>query len=213
MPVKDVFQTIEGNSKGLFKDKGSSFISYIFPVFDESVVKEHLLVLKKEHPKARHICYAYRWGPDREYNRIHDDGEPNGTAGKPILNQLRSHELENTLVAVVRYFGGTLLGVPGLIQAYKSAALNAIQQASIISMRRNTYFHLSTNYVQEKQLQTLIKKLEGVIVKKTFGECIDLLVAFPISSVETIPVEFKQISREMQWDESTTCTFVDKDHF
>ena len=106
MPCKDVFQTIEGNSKGLFKDKGSSFISYIFPVFDESVVKEHLLVLKKEHPKARHICYAYRWGPDPDYNRINDDGEPNGTAGKPILNQLRSHELENTLVAVVRYFGG-----------------------------------------------------------------------------------------------------------
>jgi uncharacterized YigZ family protein len=213
MAYKDTFKTIESDSQGIFKDKGSSFISYIYPVFDEAEVKKKLLLLKKEHPKARHICYAYRWGPDPEYNRINDDGEPGGSAGKPILNQLKSYDLENTLIAVVRYFGGSLLGVPGLIHAYKSAASDAIHHASIITKRRNTYYKMNISYVLEKQLISLIKKFEGIIINKNFGEAIEIHVAFPLSGDDIIQAEFSRAGSEMQWGESASCNYLKKDHF
>lgn len=103
MIPSDTFKTIHLPATGIYKEKGSSFISYIYPLLDESKTKPILAELKKEHAKARHICYAYQWGPDPDYTRHQDDGEPSGTAGKPILGQIRSHQLENVLLAVVRY--------------------------------------------------------------------------------------------------------------
>lgn len=130
--MEDVYKTIEIASEGLFKDKGSRFIGYAFPVFTEDEIKDHILRLKKEHYSARHHCYAWRLGADKERFRANDDGEPSSSAGKPILGQIHSFDLTNILIVVVRYFGGTLLGVSGLINAYRAAAKDAIENARII---------------------------------------------------------------------------------
>ncbi|HPG12861.1 MAG TPA: YigZ family protein [Chitinophagaceae bacterium] len=119
------FLTIEKSTTAEYKDRGSKFLAYAWPINDKDSFKEHLAAVKKEQPKASHHCFAYRIGTDGNNYRVSDDGEPSGTAGRPILGQIDSKELTNVLIIVVRYFGGTLLGVPGLIQAYKSAAAAA----------------------------------------------------------------------------------------
>src|SRR4051794_33870893 len=118
----DHYYTIEKESAAEFKDRGSKFIGYAFPVTTINECKEKLAAIKKEHPKATHHCFAYRIGIDGMNYRVSDDGEPSGSAGRPILGQIDSRQVINTLIIVVRYFGGTLLGVPGLINAYKTAA-------------------------------------------------------------------------------------------
>lgn len=130
--MEDIYRTIEKPSEGLFKDKGSRFISYAFQVNSEEEIREIVQSIKKEHHAARHHCYAWRIGTNNSCFRVNDDGEPSSTAGKPILGQIQSFNLTNILVVVVRYFGGTLLGVSGLINAYRNAALDAIGNAIII---------------------------------------------------------------------------------
>ncbi len=130
--MEDLYKTIEKPSEGLFKDKGSRFIAYAFPVYTEDEIKDHILRIKKEHYSARHHCYAWRLGADMERFRANDDGEPSSSAGKPILGQIQSFDLTNVLIVVVRYFGGTLLGVSGLINAYRAAAKDAIENARIV---------------------------------------------------------------------------------
>ena len=132
MKSDDHYRTIAAPSEGNFRDRGSKFLGYAFPVSNEEQIKENLQNLRKLHPSARHVCYAFRINPLNEYWRANDDGEPSSSAGKPILGQIRSMELQNVLVAVVRYFGGTLLGVPGLINAYREAAVEALQAAEIV---------------------------------------------------------------------------------
>ena len=127
--MTDSFYTIASPSEALFKDKGSKFFAYAFPVQSEEEIKQHIQVLKKQHHGARHWCYGFRLGADKKLFRANDDGEPSGTAGKPILNQLIAADLTDVLVVVVRYFGGTLLGTSGLIQAYKTAAADALSQS------------------------------------------------------------------------------------
>ena len=130
--MEDTYKTISKPAEGLFKDKGSKFISFAYPVSSEDQIREIILTLKKEHYSARHHCYAWRLGHEKLLFRSNDDGEPSSTAGKPILGQIQSHDLTNILIVVVRYFGGTLLGVSGLINAYKNAALDAINQSEIV---------------------------------------------------------------------------------
>ncbi len=130
--MEDTYKTILNPSEGLFKDKGSKFISFAYPVYSEEQIREIIQVLKKEHHSARHHCYAWRLGYEKLLFRSNDDGEPSSTAGKPILGQIQSFDLTNILIVVVRYFGGTLLGVSGLINAYKNAAQDAISQAVIV---------------------------------------------------------------------------------
>jgi uncharacterized YigZ family protein len=132
MRTEDSFLTIRDKSEGLFRDRGSKFLAYAYPVKNEEEVKQLLMLLRREHPAARHHCYAWRTGPFNEAVRANDDGEPSNSAGKPILAQLQANELFNVLIVVVRYFGGTLLGVNGLINAYRSAAAAAISNAAII---------------------------------------------------------------------------------
>jgi len=129
--MEDVFQTIEKESQGYFKDKGSKFYAFAYPVKNEDEIKEILARLRKEHHSARHHCYAWRLGTENVTSRANDDGEPSSTAGKPILGQLQSFNVTNILIVVVRYFGGTLLGVSGLINAYRSAAADALKNADI----------------------------------------------------------------------------------
>lgn len=130
--MEDTFKTISKPSEGLFKDKGSKFMSFAFPVESEDEIRNIIQVLRKAHHSARHHCYAWRLGYDKSVFRANDDGEPSSTAGKPILGQIQSFDLTNILIVVVRYFGGTLLGVSGLINAYRNAASDAILQAEII---------------------------------------------------------------------------------
>lgn len=132
MLFSDIYLTIEKPSQAIFKDKGSKFLAFAYPVETEQQIKDILSQLKKEHHTANHHCYAYRLGADKLNFRANDDGEPNNTAGKPILGQLQSSDLTNVLIVVVRYFGGVLLGVSGLINAYKNSAAEAIKMSNIV---------------------------------------------------------------------------------
>jgi uncharacterized YigZ family protein len=155
--TKDTYKTIENFSEGLYKDKGSKFISYAFHVTDEDQVKGIVQRIKKEHFSARHHCYAYRLGATGAKFRVNDDGEPSGTAGRPIYGQLLSHDLTNVLIVVVRYFGGTLLGVSGLIVAYKSAASSAIENAQIVTRIIEEKFELVFDYPIQNSVMRIIK--------------------------------------------------------
>lgn len=160
---EDTYLTIEEPAEGIFKDKGSKFIAYAFPFRDENQLKEIIAGVKAEHPKARHHCWAYRLTPDRSIYRVNDDGEPSGTAGRPILNVLLSKDVTNILVVVVRYFGGTLLGVPGLINAYKTATQEALENAIIIERTVNDVYCIEFEYLSMNDVMRVIKE-EGITV-------------------------------------------------
>ena len=172
MLFDDTYRTISGNTEGLFKDKGSKFLSYAFPIRNESEAKPHLIGLRELHPKAVHHCYAYRLGMDRMSYRMSDDGEPSGTAGRPILNTLYSRDITNILVVVVRYFGGTLLGVPGLINAYKTATELALDEAEIITSHLFQNYQLVFSYIQMNEVMRIVKEMELPVAEQHFEmEC------------------------------------------
>ncbi len=154
----DTYQTIEKPSEGLYKDKGSKFIAFAFPVKNEEEVKAHLTELKKQYYDARHHCYAYALGPTRDAFRINDDGEPSGTAGKPIYGQILSHDLTNILIVVVRYFGGTKLGVRGLIDAYKTSASEAIINNTICEKIIKEVYELHFEYPLMNEVMRIMKE-------------------------------------------------------
>jgi len=156
--VNDSYKTIKAKSEGLFKDKGSKFLSYAFPVETEEEIKDILIQIKKEHHSARHHCYAWRLGTEEITFRANDDGEPSSTAGKPILGQLLSFGLTNILVVVVRYFGGTLLGTGGLINAYRTAAAEAIKNAKTVNRVIEKKFTLKFTYNQMNDVMQIIKQ-------------------------------------------------------
>ncbi len=168
MLFNDTYRTIENAAEGTFKDKGSKFIAYAFPFHKEEELKPILAKLRTAHGKARHFCWAFRLTPDRSIFRINDDGEPSGTAGRPILNTLLSNDLTNILVVVVRYFGGTLLGVPGLINAYKSATAEALLEAQQIEKTINDCYQLTFDYLAMNEVMKTIKEEEIVIRNQAF---------------------------------------------
>ena len=165
---EDTYLTIENPSEGIFRDKGSKFISYAHPIKSEIDMKDIVASLKALHPKARHYCWAYRLTPDRSLYRVNDDGEPSGTAGRPILNVLLSKNITNVLVIVVRYFGATLLGVPGLIHAYKSAAQEALETAVIVEKTVNDIYRLHFDYLQMNDVMRLVKDENLIILRQEF---------------------------------------------
>lgn len=158
MLFDDTYKTIKTSSEGIFKDKGSKFIAYLYPIRSEAEIKNIIANLKSLHPKARHHCWAMRLSPDRTVFRINDDGEPSGTAGRPILNTLLSYELTDVLVVVVRYFGGTLLGVPGLINAYKTATIEAIKHSEIIVNTINLVCRIDFDHIRMNEVMKIIKE-------------------------------------------------------
>jgi uncharacterized YigZ family protein len=166
--VTDTYLTIESPSKGLFKDKGSKFIAFAFPVSTEQEIKDHLEKIKKEYFDARHHCFAYRLGADMKVFRAFDDGEPSSSAGKPILGQIVSSNLTNILIVVVRYFGGTLLGVGSLIQAYKNSSADAIANAQIIEKEVLDTIKLTFDYALQNNVNRVIKEFNIKIVKSEF---------------------------------------------
>ncbi len=182
----DTYKTVAAHAEGIYKDKGSKFIAYIYPVKSEAEVKEYLIQLKKEHHSARHHCFAYRLQPDKSIYRANDDGEPSGTAGKPILGQIQSHDLTDVLIVVVRYFGGTLLGVPGLIKAYKSAAADAISNAEISIKTITRQVEITCNYLQLNDVMKIIKQENLTILKQDTEPSIKLVIEVRISILERV---------------------------
>jgi len=168
MLFDDTYRTIEKPVEGIFRDRGSKFLAFAFPVKSEGELKGNLSLLKLEHPKANHHCWAMRLTPDRAVFRVNDDGEPSGTAGRPILNTLLSRDLTNLAVVVVRYFGGTLLGVPGLINAYRTATEDALKQAVIIEKTVNDVYSIEFNYLQMNDVMRLIKEDNLAIIEQSF---------------------------------------------
>jgi len=158
MLFEDTYKTIEQKSEGLFKDKGSKFIAWAIPCNSEEMVKTELELLRKEYYDARHHCYAYILGFDKSAWRTNDDGEPSGTAGKPIHGQLLSHDLTNTLIVVIRYFGGIKLGVRGLINAYKFAAQDAIANNSIVTKIVNEVYEVKFDYLDMNDVMRIMKE-------------------------------------------------------
>ena len=178
------YKTIASPSEGEFKDRGSKFITYAFPVYTEEAWQEHLEKIRKDHFKANHHCYAYRLGLDKNNFRANDDGEPSGTAGRPILGQIDSFGLTNIIVVVVRYFGGTKLGTSGLINAYKLSAQDAINNADIIEKSLDDIFQITFDYALMSDVMNTVKKLELEIVEQDFGNIGKLQIAIPKDKVE-----------------------------
>lgn len=167
------FLTLGNTSTSLYKEKGSKFLAFAYPVTNEEEVKNHLTLLRKEYYDARHYCYAWILGADKAKFRTNDDGEPNHSAGDPILGQIRSRGLTNVLVVVVRYFGGTKLGVGGLIAAYKTAAENTLQAATIIEVEVRKQVVFQFPYESTNEIMRLVKEFDLTVLKQTFeNDCI-----------------------------------------
>ncbi len=183
--------TLADHSAGEFRDRGSKFLAYAWPVRTEAEVPAHLESLRKLHPKARHACYAYRIGLDNNNFRANDDGEPSGTAGKPILGQIDSFGLTHVFVVVVRYFGGTLLGTSGLINAYRSSAQAALQQATIVEKLVEDVYRLRFEYALMPDVMNAVKKLDINVVKQDFGETAALEISIRQSMKEQVFILLK----------------------
>lgn len=165
-PLPDYFNTIETTATAEFKDKGSRFIAIAYPVKTVADCKLRIAEAKKEFPKARHYCFAYKLGLDNNQFRVGDDGEPAGTAGKPIFGQIESKGATDIIIIVVRYFGGTLLGVPGLINAYKSAASMALQVTPLVRKPVLLTYHLQFDYTQMNDIMNIIKPFDCQIIQQ-----------------------------------------------
>jgi uncharacterized YigZ family protein len=191
MQTNSKYNTIKNESFGEFRDRGSKFLAYAYPIDSEEDTYIWIEHLKKEHPKARHWCYAWRLGLDKNNYRANDDGEPSGTAGRPILGQIDSAGLTNVLVVVVRYFGGTLLGTSGLINAYKEGAREALQNAQIIEKIVLTYIKIQFDYAIMSDVMNALKKLEINIIAKDFSDNATLKIGVPQDLVEENWEKFK----------------------
>ena len=189
--MTDVYRTIAAPSTGEFKDRGSKFIAYAWPVRSEAEALEHLENLRKEHFKARHHCFAWRFEPDGSRFRSNDDGEPSGTAGRPILGQIDSFSLTYVVVVVVRYFGGTLLGTSGLINAYREAAAEALRNAAIIECLVKDIFLLDFDYALMPDVMNAVKKLELEVLRQTFEERGEIEIGIRQSETEATLLRFK----------------------
>jgi uncharacterized YigZ family protein len=182
--VEANYKVISAASEGLYKEKGSKFICYLRPAISREMATEVIAEVKALHPKGRHHCYAFIIGKSYELEMSSDDGEPSGSAGKPILGQLKSFEITNCIAVVVRYFGGTKLGIPGLINAYKSSTRAAIEQTDIIDKTICQHLHIHTDYSQMGHLLNVIKRLDLNIIKKEFLNDVKLILEISIEDIE-----------------------------
>jgi uncharacterized YigZ family protein len=189
----DYYNTIEQSSTAEFKDRGSKFIAYAFPIADVSGFKEKLAGIKKEHPKATHHCFAYRVGLDGNNFRVSDDGEPSGSAGKPILGQIDSKALANVLVIVVRYFGGTLLGVPGLINAYRTAAALALQVTPVVRKPVEINYTLQFDYTIMNDVMMIIKQCDCNVISQEMQLFCRVQVGIPKNRFDEVMYRLKAL--------------------
>jgi len=193
--MKDAFSyfTIDQESVAEFSDRGSRFIAYAYPVSSVEAFKAVLQKLKKEHPKAVHHCFAYRIGLEGNLFRVSDDGEPSGSAGRPILGQIDSRELTDVAIIVVRYFGGTLLGVPGLINAYKTVAALSLQVVPVIQKQIEDKYELEFDYTLVNEVMTVIKRYPCTIYKQDMQLFCHFTVGIPRQHLDTCLQQLKHI--------------------
>lgn len=194
MADTDEYKTIRKASDGLYREKGSRFVSVALPVQNESEIKSHVEAIRKEHHEARHHCFAWVLGPEGTSWRANDDGEPSGTAGRPILGQIRSFGLTNILIVVSRYFGGTLLGVSGLINAYRTAANSALGHSEIIEHVIRDHYEISFPYQAMNDVMKVIKEEEIYQSDQLFDLECRMTVSFRSSSGEKILGRLSRIS-------------------
>ena len=193
MTDPEFYYTIDRTATAEYKDRGSKFIAFTFPVQSVDDFKKNLEAVKKEHPKATHHCFAYRLGLDNNTFRVSDDGEPSGTAGKPILGQIDSKKLTNILVIVVRYFGGTLLGVPGLINAYKTAASLVLQVTPVIQKQVEVNYQLQFDYTMINDIMLIIKQYNCSIRNQEMQLFCNMTIGIPVNRVDAILNRLKDI--------------------
>jgi uncharacterized YigZ family protein len=193
MEYTDTYKTIKAPSDGIYKEKGSKFIAYAFPVSGEQQIKEHIQKVKKEHHSARHHCFAWRLGADNQFFRLNDDGEPSGTAGRPILGQIQQNELTDILVIVVRYFGGVLLGTSGLTNAYKQAASEALSNAMKIEKIVESVININFDYLAMNDLMTLIKEYELETTESKYDLSCELKVMVRKDLIPTVMEKLEKI--------------------
>ncbi|MBQ9877515.1 MAG: YigZ family protein [Bacteroidales bacterium] len=184
--IKDTYTSIASPSRGLYKDQGSRFISFAYPVETEAQVKELVDSLRKEYHDARHHCYAYRLGLDGARYRMNDDGEPSSTAGRPILSQIDSAGLSDILVVVVRYFGGIKLGVPGLIKAYKTATQDALGQATRIEKTAAVSYHIEFDYQKMEPVMRTLKDMDIPQSGQSFDQSCSMDIRVRLSQEEDL---------------------------
>ncbi len=190
---KEYYLTINQIASAEFKDRGSKFIGYAFPINTPDDFKKHLQQLKKEHPKAVHHCFAYRIGTDGNTFRSSDDGEPSGTAGKPILGQIDSKEITNVAVIVVRYWGGTLLGVPGLINAYKTATALALQIVPVIQKQIEVDHTIQFDYTQMNDVMMVLKKYNCTVLNQELQLFCIINAGIPINRTTEVLYQLKEL--------------------
>lgn len=193
MLFSDTYLTIEKPTEAIFKDKGSKFLAYAYPVENDQQIKEILNQLKKEHHTANHHCYAYRLGADKMNFRVNDDGEPSNTAGKPILGQIQSNDLTNILIVVVRYFGGTLLGVSGLINAYKNSAADVIKVSTIIEKQILFNYTIQFYFEHLNDVMKLLKQLDCKITHQQFDNNCEISFGIRKANSEQCEEKLKKI--------------------
>lgn len=187
------YKTIDKPGVAEYKDRGSKFIAHAYPICDADDFKKYLRQLKKEHPKAAHHCFAYRIGTDGNVFRVSDDGEPSGTAGHPILGQIDSREVTNIVIIVIRYFGGTLLGVPGLINAYKTVAGFALQVTPIISRQIEARYVLDFDYNQMNALLLVLNQYNCSIIAKEMQLFCTLTAGIPVGRLAEVLSRLKDL--------------------
>jgi len=200
--MTDSYRTIEHNATGLFKDKGSKFLAFAYPVTTEEQVKQQVNELKKEYFDARHHCYAYMLGPEQKKFRANDDGEPSGTAGKPILGQIQSKNVTNLLIVVVRYFGGTLLGTGGLINAYKNAAADALESAQIIEKQVLQVYSLHFPYPVINEIMKVLKEEKLDQWDQQFELTCSLKIAIPAAICLSVCEKLAQAGAQLKYIET-----------
>ena len=191
--IKDSYLTIEADAEAIFKEKSSKFLCYAFHVENEEQIASHLERLRKQYYDATHHCYAWRLGPFGEKFRANDDGEPSSTAGKPILGQLLSREITNCLIVVVRYFGGTKLGVPGLIAAYKESAAAVLDVAQVVERTVDTRINVEFSYVVMNDVMRIIKEEQPTIEEQIFDNLCTMRLSVRNSRAEIVLGRLKKV--------------------
>lgn len=191
--VEDTYKTISGKAEGLYKEKGSKFIALAYPVTSEEEVKEILATLRKEYHDARHHCYSYIIGFKGEHWRANDDGEPSGTAGRPIHGQIQSFNLTNTLIVVIRYFGGTKLGVSGLINAYKTSAADALNNAQIVVNTVKDIYRITFGYLAMNDIMKLVKEENLGLMEQNFDTSCFITVGIRQTRTEIVLGKIEKI--------------------
>jgi uncharacterized YigZ family protein len=186
LKIPTTYKTLKDTSEGQYKEKGSKFIGIAINCEDEEEAKQLLAKWKNDHHQARHLCYAYRFGINQDVYRVNDDGEPSNSAGAPILGQIQSYDLTNVLIGVVRYYGGTKLGVGGLINAYRTAAKEALENGEIIKEIVKDRFELFFKYQDMALIMDVVKESDAIINKQIFENDCYLKIAIKIESTELL---------------------------